>query len=341
MRLSPHVRRVSTSALASLFLASFCLAACDDESSPAADDVAADVADASDVSLDVSDDAPDVADSSLDAEDARATPYTDSLILSDRFLNIAHRGGGALAPEETLEAFSNAVEVGADVLELDVHSSSDGVLVVMHDNEVDRTTDGTGLLHELTFEQLRALDAGYNFTTDGGTTYPYRGQGVVIPTLEEVLTEFPEMYFIIEVKQLLPSISADVVALIEELEMESQVCVSSFSAVEIHIVREANPDLITGYAFGELFRFMDLNEEEMDDYVPLAETMQIPPEQGNVNLLDPAFLERAHHFGIKVQVWTVNDRTEMESMVTLDLDGIITDDPETLTEVIEASGVND
>ena len=109
----------------------------------------------------------------------------------------------------------------------------------------------------------------------------------------------------------------------------------------MRVIREANPDLITAYAFVEMFNFITLTEEEIETYEPVAELMQIPPEQGNMDLLDPEFLARADSFGLKVQVWTINNRAEMESMVQLDLDGIMTDDPATLAEVIEASGVND
>src|ERR671916_458700 len=106
-------------------------------------------------------------------------------------VNLAHRGASALAPENTIEAFRLAVEAGAGGLELDVHVTRDGHIVVIHDATVDRTTNGTGAVSEMTLEELRRLDAGHNFSPDGGPTRPYRGRGVRVPTLGEVLREFP------------------------------------------------------------------------------------------------------------------------------------------------------
>src|ERR687897_750071 len=106
-------------------------------------------------------------------------------------VNLAHRGASALAPENTIEAFRLAVEDGAGGLELDVHMTRDGHIVVIHDATVDRTTNGSGAVSEMTFYELRSFDAGHDFSPDGGPTRPYRGRGVQVPTLGEVLEEFP------------------------------------------------------------------------------------------------------------------------------------------------------
>src|SRR5690554_1995342 len=129
-----------------------------------------------------------------------------NLLLSDQVLNIAHRGGGLLRPETTLPAFEHALAVGADVLEFDLHASADGVIVAMHDDTVDRTTEGSGAIKDRSFAELRMLDAGYRFTTDDGQTYPYRGAGIQIPTLEEILLGFPDRYYLMEIKQSEPPI---------------------------------------------------------------------------------------------------------------------------------------
>ena len=107
---------------------------------------------------------------------------------------MAHRGGKQLRPENTLIAFRNAVELGVDALELDVHATRDGALVVIHDSTVDRTTDGTGAVSNFTLEEITALDAGYNWSPGADSDdNPYRGTGVTIPTLEEVLSAFPNI----------------------------------------------------------------------------------------------------------------------------------------------------
>ena len=100
---------------------------------------------------------------------------------------IGHRGAAAYAPENTLPSFEHAVEVGADGVELDLHCTADGHLVVIHDDTLERTTDGSGAVEERTLEELRGFDAGYRFTPDRGETFPFRGRGVRIPTFEEVL----------------------------------------------------------------------------------------------------------------------------------------------------------
>ena len=112
---------------------------------------------------------------------------------------MAHRGGRQLWPENTLTAFRGAAAMGVDVLEMDVHSSSDGVLVVLHDDTIDRTTDGMGLVHDYPLTALQALDAGYQWTADEGATYPFRGQGIAIPTLAEVLEAFPDAFLNVEI----------------------------------------------------------------------------------------------------------------------------------------------
>src|SRR5215208_4358914 len=125
-------------------------------------------------------------------------------------LNLAHRGASALAPENTFEAFRLAVEDGAGGLELDVHMTRDGHIVVIHDATVDRTTNGSGAVSEMTLDELRRLDAGYNFSPDGGPTRPYRGRGIRVPTFGEVLEEFPRVAVNIEIKLGSPGIEESV-----------------------------------------------------------------------------------------------------------------------------------
>ncbi len=118
-----------------------------------------------------------------------------------RTLVIAHQGGDGVWPGDTMFAFEKAVEIGSDVLEKDAHITKDGQIVLMHDEEVDRTTDGTGLIEELTLDEIKNLDAAYDWTIDDGKTFPYRGQGIQVPTLDEVFQRFPNMRYVIEIKQ--------------------------------------------------------------------------------------------------------------------------------------------
>src|SRR6266487_6555266 len=115
-------------------------------------------------------------------------------------LVIAHQGGDGLWPGDTMYAYENAVKIGADVLEMDAHITKDGQIVLMHDEKVDRTTDGTGLIEDLTLNQLKQLDTAYKWSNDNSKTFPYRGQGIQVPTLEELFQKFPQMRYVIEIK---------------------------------------------------------------------------------------------------------------------------------------------
>src|ERR671920_1323446 len=131
-------------------------------------------------------------------------------------VNLAHRGASSLAPENTIEAFRLALEAGAGGLELDVHMTRDGHIVVIHDATVDRTTNGSGAVSEMTFDELRRFDAGHDFSPDGGPTRPYRGRGVRVPTLSEVLEEFPGVAVNIDLKDGPPGIQAAVLGVLRE-----------------------------------------------------------------------------------------------------------------------------
>src|SRR3954469_17581829 len=133
---------------------------------------------------------------------------------------IGHRGNRAHAPENTIESFAQAVAAGADAIEFDVRVTADGIAVVHHDPTVNRTTDGTGEIARLTFDQLKRLDAGAKFTRDAGKTFPYRGKGHRIPTLDEVIEAFPATPLLIEIKT--PLASTAVKASLESHHAESR-----------------------------------------------------------------------------------------------------------------------
>ena len=262
-------------------------------------------------------------------------PPEGNLLLSDWFLNIAHRGGKRVAPEETLAAFQDAVDTGVDVLEMDLHATSDGVVVCMHDATVDRTTDGTGRIKDMTFDQLRELDAGFWFTTDGGQSYPYRGQGIVVPTLEEVLDAFGDLYFATEIKQSNPSIVDAVLGVLERTGTASRVIVAAGDDNVIAEVREKNPEVFTSFAAGEMLTFTTLEAQDERTYRPPAGFLHPPWE-----VSDAEFMARARRFDLRVHAWTVDDRPTMERLIDLDIDGIMTDDPGLLEKVIDDKGLH-
>ena len=258
-----------------------------------------------------------------------------NLFLSEWFLNIAHRGGKRVAPEETLPAYQDAAETGVDVLEMDLHATSDGVVICMHDATVDRTTDGTGMIRDMTFDQLRELDAGYWFTTDGGQSYPYRGQGIMVPALEEVLETFGGFYFVTEIKQSSPSIVDAVLDVFERTGTAEWVVIAAADDNVIEEVREKNPEIFTALAAGEMLTFATLEAQDERTYRPPSGFLQPPWE-----VADAEFMDRARRFDLKVHVWTVNDRPTMERCIDLGIDGIMTDDPALLENVIDDIGLH-
>ncbi len=261
----------------------------------------------------------------------------EDLFLSDRFLNISHRGGRWLWPEHTLVAYEGALDAGTDVLELDVHSTSDGELVVLHDDTVDRTTDGTGAVLSLTLAEVKALDAGHDFSQDGGATYPYRGTGVEIPTVREVFEAFPDEWYVIELKQESPSIAQRLIDLIEEFGLERKVILAAFDDATIAEARALAPEIHTSLAETEVYQFYLLNlqsPEAQEAYVPPGLFLHVPRSSGGLEVLTRPFVRRASRYGMKIHAWTINEPDEMRRLIELGVDGIMTDDPVTLDAVI-------
>ena len=268
------------------------------------------------------------------------------MLRCDKVLNIAHRGGRRIRPEHTLLAYDQALVDGADILELDVSETSEGVIVVMHDDTVDRTTDCTGRINDMTFDEIRQCDAGYDFTPDGGETYPYRGMGLVVPTMEEVFDRYPDIAFVIEIKQETPSMVDHFVEVIREYEVTDKMIGSQFSDDVLEELRAAAPELATNTGVNETLVFWGKAFDEPDpEYVPPAEFLQVPMQfnvgDRIVDVLHPGFVPRAHELDMYVHVWTINDEQEMRDLIEMGVDGIMTDDPPLLTQVIEELGAGD
>src|ERR1043165_3821623 len=179
---------------------------------------------------------------------------------ASRPLVIAHRGGAGLWPENTLYAFERAVALGVDVIETDVRTTAEGELVVLHDELVDRTTDGSGPVNAMTLAEVKRLDAAYHFSTDGGRSFPLRGTGVTVPTLREVFDALPHMRFNIEPKQGTPSLAVPLCRLIRERGMTKRVMVGSFSGSTLQEFRHECPEVATSASADEVASFLALQE---------------------------------------------------------------------------------
>ena len=258
--------------------------------------------------------------------------FTDT----DQFLAIAHRGGAGLWPENTLFAFQNAVRIGADALEFDVHATSDGELVVIHDATVDRTTDGSGRVDEMTWDALRELDAGYRWTADGGASFPFRGMGLRVPTLEEVLNALPDTRMIIELKDVSDAARVRFSEAIAQCSYPERKVIASFQSESVKYIRDNNPGIATSSTAGEVLGFWVLNSLRLGfAFVPGGETMQVPPSFQDLTLVSTRFVSGAHRHNMDVYVWTINEETEMRRHVDHSVDGIITDYPDRLLQVLD------
>ena len=256
-------------------------------------------------------------------------------IETKRTLVFAHRGGGGLFPENTLEAFADSVKLGVDFLELDVHSTKDGTLVVMHDGSIDRTTDGRGMVSEITLAEVKNLDAGYLFTNDNGATYPFRGRGIKVPTLQEIFDAFPQMKFNIEPKQISPSITKPLCEMIRAHKLTDRIIVGSFRQTAIDEFRAACPEVATAASPAEVSEFLAMQKTGIAaSYSPPFQALQVPTNASFLHVVNRDFITAAHARNTQVHVWTINDADEMERLIDIGVDGIMTDYPDRLLEIV-------
>jgi glycerophosphoryl diester phosphodiesterase len=251
-------------------------------------------------------------------------------------LHIAHRGGAALAPENTRIAFDLAVSRWrTDMLELDVHLTRDGELAVSHDPTLQRCTDGEGHIRELTLRELQTLDAGHRFTLDGGTSFPFRGRGVRIPSFGEILRAYPELPFNVELKADTAGAAEALVELIRSEKATGRVCLGSeLDALGEKLVellpggchfypRDALTEAVVAVKSGEAFPLE----------TPYA-VMDLPYRFGDATLVDADLVHAATRAGKWVNVWTIDAEEDMRALASIGVGGIMTDRPDLLRQVL-------
>jgi glycerophosphoryl diester phosphodiesterase len=235
---------------------------------------------------------------------------------------IAHRGESAHAPENTMAAFERAVRLGADALEFDVRLSADGVAVVHHDPTLERTTSGAGPVSARTVAELRALDAGARFTRDGGRSFPFRGTGVRVPTLDEVLGAWPATPVLIEIK--VAEASAEVRRVLDRHAAAGRAVVASF--VDAAVAPFRGSPYATGAARGDVARL--LAASLLGAAVrPPYQLASVPPTYNGLPLPLGRFARSLRPAGVPVHVWTVDRPDEARAMWGAGVTGIVTNDP--------------
>lgn len=251
---------------------------------------------------------------------------------------VGHRGNRAFAPENTVESFRQALALGADAIELDVRATKDGEIVVIHDSTVDRTTDGTGAVDAHSWDEIRRLDAGFRFTlgADGGGgvgAQPYRGRGITVPTLAEVLETFPAAFVLIEIKA--TAASEGLRDLLRRMAASARCVVASFSAEALAVFA------------GDEFHRSGSTEDVARLYLPALlgwrfaslpyHALSIPRLHKGIPLPLGSLVRAVRPAGLPVHVWTVNEPPVAQRLWQKGVRGIITDDPGAMLKLREAS----
>lgn len=247
----------------------------------------------------------------------------------------AHRGGADGAPENTMAAFERAVALGYEWLETDVHVTRDGVVVAFHDDRLDRVTDRTGAIADLTYAEVCAADAGYWFSLDGAT-YAYRNRGVRVPALRDILERWPDVQVNIDAKA--DRTVAPLMRLLLRTQTLSRVCLASFSDRRLRWMRRlaGTPVQASTGGIAVTAAFLASRVGRMP---PLAATrLQIPARAGRIRLLDERLVHAAHAAGLAVDVWTLNSEREIRDAVDLGVDGVMSDRLELLKRVLVDRG---
>ena len=253
-------------------------------------------------------------------------------------LVIAHRGGKGLWPENSLFAFERASDLGVDMLEMDLHLSSDGELVVIHDSTLDRTTNGEGPVAARSLAQLQALDAGYRWSADGGQSHPYRGQGVRIPTFTEVLERFPSIAKVIEIKVPDVGMEAQLCDTLTAHQQRDKVIVGSFYDRSLQLFREQCPGVATSAGPGSVRLLLALNWIGLGSVLsPSYQALQIPEAHSGLAIASRSLLQTASQRGLNVQLWTINEQPDMRRLLDLGADALITDYPDRALQVLGRS----
>jgi len=282
---------------------------------------------------------------------------TDNVWLGRRVIAYAHQGGAKEAPSSTLYAIRHALEHGATGIELDVHATSDGQLVVCHDPTLDRTTDAEGQIADFRLDELRELDNAYWFLPGEDAVrglpaeeYVLRGRAprdrdLGVATLAEVLEAFPGVVLNLDVKRTAPEVVAyeeTLARVLREHGRESDVIVASFldSATDSFARYAPGVGVSAGTeATTEFYRRLHAGRPPQDDIARYV-ALQVPARFGPVVVVDERFVEAAHSCGLAVHVWTIDDPGEMEHLVGLGVDGIMSDEPTVLAGVLSRLEAN-
>lgn len=266
---------------------------------------------------------------------------------------IAHQGGNLEFPDSTLPAFDAAYQLPRVVLEFDVHLSKDGEMMVMHDARVDRTTNGTGAIRSLTLAELKQLDAAYWWPyhpnddiskqrVPSNQQFPFRGKGISIPTLSELFDRYPGAHFVIELKDNTPELRTGLLKHIDKYNLWSRVLIASFYHETLEAIRSSEPRAQTYGAEADIRLFYWLHLLHLESLFPSdTAALALPMKAGPVDLATPRFMAAARSSGVLLHYWTINREDDMTRLISLGVDGIMTDRPALLNQRLYAPAAQD
>ena len=254
-------------------------------------------------------------------------------------VTIAHQGGNKVYPDESLLAFTNAINMGIQVIEFDIHRTKDGIIVINHDQTIDRLTNGTGLIREMSWVELQQVDGAYNWSPDG-LTYPYRDKGIKILSLIEMMDAFPQQLYDIEIKQHDPPLEKDLCDLLRKYGVAAdQAIVASFRDETLARFHDICPEVAISLPVNQGTVLYILSRVGLERLLPLdAVVAQLPTTFSTILgqlELDRRYIEAFAKGDRQVWVWTVNDSIEMKRLVKMGAHGIITDRPDILMDFVQ------
>ena len=270
-----------------------------------------------------------------------AMPIRKRFLSVGRPLAFAHRGGAAAWPENTLVAFQGAVQARCDAIETDLRLTRDGALVAFHDDRVDRTTDGHGLLAEFTLQELQHLDAAHRFSPDG-QSFPLRGQGISIPTFDDAVGAAPDIYWNVELKGRDPHIADRLWRTVERRKLHDCIVVAAhFDPLVQRFRRLSGGRVATAAGYREATRFWVASRLGLASWLrPCFDALQVPIRYRGLRVVDARLLRMAHALNLAVHVWTVNETAEMEALLQLGVDGLMSDHSVRLVAAMRAGEVS-
>ena len=237
----------------------------------------------------------------------------------------AHRGASAERPENTLPAFERAVECGADALEMDVHLTRDGHLIVVHDPDAKRMAATPAKWAEIDLADAQRLDVGWGFVAPDGTR-PYAGKGLTVPRFEDVLDAFPNVRINVDIKNNPGAVPA-MIAAVDAKHAADRVTIASFQTGIAVAVRRAEYKGETALSQLEVASLVSLPALLWRSLPYTGTAAQIPVMQGPLRFDRPTFIAKCHSLGLRVDYWVVDDPAEAKRLLDLGADGIMTNDP--------------